>query len=123
MTRFNGGPTPGLGLGHSLVECRHRAPRSPTEWRPFVGSLSARSAAYALSVIGVMYRWLSQQRYVLANPFAGIKVLGGSRDSGHVHGNEAYYHNAFANYDYARRAAANRSSRRCCCACGCRARR
>jgi len=33
-------------------------------------------------VIGALYRWLSQQRYVLANPFAGIKVRGGSRDSG-----------------------------------------
>ena len=26
-----------------------------------------------------MYRWLIQQRYVLANPFAGIKVRGASR--------------------------------------------
>jgi site-specific recombinase XerD len=57
-------------------------PRSSPEWRPFAGALSARSAAYALSVIGAMYRWLSQQRYVLANPFSGIKVRGGSRDSG-----------------------------------------
>ena len=57
-------------------------PRSSPEWRPFAGGLSARSAAYALSVIGAMYRWLSQQRYVLANPFAGIKVRGASRDAG-----------------------------------------
>jgi len=57
-------------------------PRSSPDWRPFAGGLSARSTAYALSVIGAMYRWLSQQRYVLANPFAGIKVRGGSRDSG-----------------------------------------
>jgi site-specific recombinase XerD len=54
-------------------------PRSSPEWRPFVGVLSARSVAYALSVIGAMYRWLIEQRYLLANPFAGIKVRGGKR--------------------------------------------
>lgn len=54
-------------------------PRSSPEWRPFTGGLSARSVAYALSVVGAMFRWLIQQRYVLANPFAGIKVRGASR--------------------------------------------
>ena len=49
------------------------------EWRPFLGALSARSTAYALTVLGAMYRWLIEQRYVLANPFAGIKVRGTSR--------------------------------------------
>jgi hypothetical protein len=38
--------------------------------------LSARSIAYALSVAGALFRWLIQQRYCLANPFAGIKVRG-----------------------------------------------
>lgn len=28
--------------------------------------------------IGAMYRWLIEQRYVLANPFSGIKVKGAS---------------------------------------------
>ena len=51
-------------------------PRSPA-WRPFAGDLSARSAAYALSVLNALYRWLIEQRYVLANPFAGVKVRGG----------------------------------------------
>ena len=55
------------------------APRSSPEWRPFTGALSARSVAYALSVAGALFRWLIQQRYVLANPFAGIKVRGASR--------------------------------------------
>jgi len=32
-----------------------------------------------LTVLGAMYRWLMQQRYVLANPFAGIKVRGAAR--------------------------------------------
>jgi len=54
-------------------------PRTSVEWRPFSDGLSARSIAYALSVLGAMFRWLIQQRYVLANPFAGIKVRGGGK--------------------------------------------
>jgi site-specific recombinase XerC len=54
-------------------------PRASVEWRPFADGLSARSIAYALSVLGAMFRWLIQQRYVLANPFAGVKVRGGGR--------------------------------------------
>ena len=54
-------------------------PRTSVEWRPFTDGLSARSIAYALSVLGAMFRWLIQQRYVLANPFAGIKVRGAGR--------------------------------------------
>jgi len=63
-------------------------PRTSADWRPFTDGLSARSAAHALSVLGAMFRWLVQQRYVLANPFAGIKVRGGGRtaalDSSHA---------------------------------------
>jgi len=62
--------------------------RTSVEWRPFTGGLSARSTAHALSILGAMFRWLIQQRYVLANPFAGIKVRGGGRtaalDSSHA---------------------------------------
>ena len=50
--------------------------RTSAEWRPFAGGLSTRSRAYALSVLSSMFRWLIEQRYVLANPFAGIKVRG-----------------------------------------------
>ena len=57
-------------------------PRSSPEWRPFAGSLSPRSAAYALSVLGALYRWLMQQRYLLANPFAGLKVRGAGKGEG-----------------------------------------
>lgn len=53
--------------------------RSAPDWRPFARALSARSTAYALSVLGAMFRWLIEQRYVLANPFAGIKVRGRTR--------------------------------------------
>ncbi|WP_277183249.1 phage integrase family protein [Caballeronia sp. BR00000012568055] len=56
-------------------------PRRSPEWRPFAGGLSARSAAYALSVIGALFRWLIEQRYVLANPFAGVKVKGGAKSA------------------------------------------
>ena len=52
------------------------SPRHASEWRPFAGGLSIRSRAYALSVLSSMFRWLIEQRYVLANPFAGIKVRG-----------------------------------------------
>ncbi|MGF6444675.1 phage integrase family protein [Paraburkholderia youngii] len=50
-----------------------RARTSP-DWRPFNGSLSARSVAHALSILGALFRWLIEQRYALANPFAGVKV-------------------------------------------------
>ena len=53
------------------------SPRNSPEWRPFAGALSPRSVAYALSVLKALFRWLSQQCYVLANPFAGVKVRGG----------------------------------------------
>jgi site-specific recombinase XerD len=56
-------------------------PRTSPEWRPFQGALAPRSLAYALSVIGALYRWLIAQRYLLANPFAGIKVKGTARAS------------------------------------------
>jgi site-specific recombinase XerD len=54
-------------------------PRRAPDWRPFSGNLSARSTAYALSVLGALFRWLIEQRYVLTNPFAGIKVRGKTR--------------------------------------------
>jgi len=54
-------------------------PRSAADWKPFSDALSPRSAAYALQVLGALFRWLVQQRYVLANPFAGLKVRGGSK--------------------------------------------
>lgn len=49
-------------------------PRTSPDWRPFNGSLSARSVAHVLSILGALFRWLIEQRYVLANPFAGVKV-------------------------------------------------
>jgi site-specific recombinase XerD len=41
-------------------------------WRPFFRRLRPASVAYALSVLSAMFRWLVEQQYVVANPFAGI---------------------------------------------------
>lgn len=56
-------------------------PRTSPEWRPFAAALSPRSTGYALSVLGALFRWLIAQRYVLANPFAGVKARGARSDS------------------------------------------
>jgi len=62
--------------------------RTSPDWKPFVGGLAPRSVAYALAVLGAMFCWLIVQRYVLANPFSGIKVRGASHaapmDTGRV---------------------------------------
>ncbi|AQH05890.1 integrase (plasmid) [Burkholderia sp. KK1] len=54
-------------------------PRSSSDWRPFSAGLSAPSAAHTISVINALFRWLIEHRYVLANPFAGLKVRGGEK--------------------------------------------
>jgi len=54
------------------------AARTSPDWRPFAGTLSASSVSYALSVLGALFRWLIEQRYLVANPFAGVKVRGQS---------------------------------------------
>jgi hypothetical protein len=51
-------------------------PRQSVDWRPFSGPLSTRCAAYALTVLAALFRWLVEQRDVLANPFAGVRVRG-----------------------------------------------
>jgi len=52
-------------------------PRAAADWRPFQGPLSPPSVSYALAVLSALFRWLIEQRYVLANPFAGVKGKGG----------------------------------------------
>lgn len=54
-------------------------PRESAEWRPFTGDLSNRSVSYAFSVIRALFRWLMEHRYLMANPFAGVKVRGVKR--------------------------------------------
>ena len=51
-------------------------PRTAPDWKPFCGPLSERSTAYALSVLGALFRWLMEQGYLVANPFSGVKVRG-----------------------------------------------
>ncbi|MDM0116217.1 site-specific integrase [Variovorax sp. J22R133] len=51
-------------------------PRACGEWRPFQDNLAPMSVAYALSVVSALFRWLVEQRYLLGNPFAGVKVKG-----------------------------------------------
>ncbi|MGF6439737.1 hypothetical protein QF002_000546 [Paraburkholderia youngii] len=41
-------------------------PQSSPEWLPFTGEVPPNSIAYALSVQGALFRWLIEQRYVLA---------------------------------------------------------
>ena len=48
--------------------------RSAVDWRPFNGSLAPASVAYALNVLNNLFGWLVDQRYLLANPFSGVKV-------------------------------------------------
>ncbi|NPT60786.1 phage integrase family protein [Paraburkholderia elongata] len=70
-------------LRHPAPRARWVAPARPRlspEWRPFTGALSPDSIAYALSVLSAMFRWLIEQRYVLANPFAGLRVRGAQRN-------------------------------------------
>jgi hypothetical protein len=43
-------------------------PRTAPDWQPFAGALSPRSAAYALPVLGALFRWLIGQRYVEGRP-------------------------------------------------------
>ncbi len=54
--------------------------RSDPGWRPFNSkSLAPRSVAYALTVVKSLFAWLVDQRYLLANPFSGVKVRGADK--------------------------------------------
>lgn len=54
-------------------------PMSSQAWKRYTGALSPRSAGYAVLVVSAMFRWLVAQRYLKANPFAGLKVKGAKR--------------------------------------------
>lgn len=53
--------------------------RTDPEWRPFTGPLTPTSTAYALTVVKNLFSWLVDQRYLLANPFSGLKVRGADK--------------------------------------------
>lgn len=43
-------------------------------WRPFEGPLSPRAQAYAVGVLGNLYRFLAEQNYLIGNPWHGVPV-------------------------------------------------
>jgi integrase len=49
-------------------------PRHSRDWKPFQAGLSTRSSAYGLSVLSSLFRWLTEQRYLIGNPFAGVNA-------------------------------------------------
>ncbi|MGB7241815.1 MAG: tyrosine-type recombinase/integrase, partial [Sulfitobacter sp.] len=53
-----------------------RRPLNHPQWRPFAQSLSPSSQRYALQVIRTCARWLREQNYLTANPWAAIKADG-----------------------------------------------
>ncbi|WP_175166287.1 phage integrase family protein [Paraburkholderia fynbosensis] len=66
-----------------------RQSRLSDGWKPFFCRLRPSSVAYALSVLSAMFRWLVEQQYVVANPFAGVNAGAvrstGPRDDGPFH--------------------------------------
>ncbi|GAB3090155.1 phage integrase family protein [Cupriavidus yeoncheonensis] len=54
-------------------------------WRPLEGPLSARSCAYALSVLNNLFNFLVKQGYLVGNPWAAVQapgVVGAGLDTG-----------------------------------------
>jgi site-specific recombinase XerD len=43
------------------------------DWRPFAGPLAAPSRALSVSVVKALLKWLTEQNYLRANPWRGIK--------------------------------------------------
>lgn len=58
---------------------KDRPNRTDPKWRPFTGPLTPSSVAYALTVVKNLFGWLVDQRYLMANPFAGMKVRGADK--------------------------------------------
>lgn len=50
-----------------------KAPRWSLAWRPFAGPLAAPSRALSVSVVKALLEWLTEQNYLRANPWRGIK--------------------------------------------------
>ncbi|MFJ1256624.1 phage integrase family protein [Cupriavidus sp. CuC1] len=49
-------------------------PRWHVGWHPFEAGLSARSAAYAIAVLGNLFAFLVSQNYLVGNPFRAVRV-------------------------------------------------
>lgn len=53
--------------------CVDRVTRDDPRWKPWRGQLSAKSQAYALTVIKLMYQALLTNAYLTGNPFSSLK--------------------------------------------------
>lgn len=53
--------------------CADRVTRDDPRWKPWRGQLSAKSQAYALTVIKLMYQALLTNAYLTGNPFSSLK--------------------------------------------------
>lgn len=49
-------------------------PRGAADWKPFGPKRSKRTMALTLRIVHAAYAWLVDKGYLLANPFAGLKV-------------------------------------------------
>lgn len=51
-----------------------KRPRASGRWRPFTGSLSADSQAYAVRTLRMAFDWLVKVRYLAGNPFSAVTL-------------------------------------------------
>ncbi|ONS19276.1 hypothetical protein A8E29_23070 [Burkholderia cenocepacia] len=62
-------------LGHPAADfCGPKRPRVSGRWRPFTGSLSADSQAYAVRTLRMAFDWLVKVRYLAGNPFSAVTL-------------------------------------------------
>lgn len=54
--------------------CGPKRPRASGRWRPFTGSLSADSQAYAVRTLRMAFDWLVKVRYLAGNPFSAVTL-------------------------------------------------
>ncbi|WP_321933044.1 IS1096 element passenger TnpR family protein [Burkholderia cenocepacia] len=54
--------------------CGPKRPRAGGRWRPFTGSLSADSQAYAVRTLRSAFDWLVKVRYLAGNPFSAVTL-------------------------------------------------
>ncbi|WP_320338848.1 IS1096 element passenger TnpR family protein [Burkholderia cenocepacia] len=54
--------------------CGPKRPRASGRWRPFTGSLSADSQAYAVRMLRMAFDWLVKVRYLAGNPFSAVTL-------------------------------------------------
>jgi len=58
--------------------------QSHSDWRPFTGPLSDRSAKHADTVIGNLFKFLTEQHYLTQNPYSSLAAMKDSRKNGTI---------------------------------------